>query len=216
MLLAFVHDCRGFFLCCENLHLCSTLLHNLIKKNVAKVSTYSFVLDCILKFGLRNNKETSKIHVTMTTDHMVVYYIHVNPFPLQVPLLLQWKDVLKLIIQAIPWSNITQDSSLFQWLCIQVFREPPSGHLLHLHMLMSAPAGLIGEVKWEKNAKKTNRVLLLKCTQQAWSHKILSLAAFFSLLESKECWEELDSFAAGMRRHTFWFVRLHSEYSWQW
>lgn len=49
------------------------------------------------------------------------------------------------------------------------------------------------------------------------AHTMFSLLDFFSSsFESKECWEKFASLASGMRRHTLWFVFLHSEYSWQW
>lgn len=44
----------------------------------------------------------------------------------------------------------------------------------------------------------------LSSTISIWSHTMLSLADFFvSLVESRECWEEVDSLASGMSRRTF-------------
>lgn len=44
----------------------------------------------------------------------------------------------------------------------------------------------------------------LRPQHQRSAHTILSLADFFvSLVDSRECWEELDSLVSGMSRRTF-------------
>lgn len=76
---------------------------------------------------------------------------------------------------------------------------------------------LAGSERLQSEAACKKKKTPLSSTIFIWSHTMLSLADFFvSLVESKECWEEVDSLASGMSRRTFWFVLLHSEYSWQW